>query len=93
MVASVNSWLVREKQLRGRLSELVNMKGSLTSRTSYYGDDKKIIEPTYDVKKVDRLTTDLQNALFTIENAIKESNAKTMVDVDVDCASLMKPIE
>ena len=94
MQASVNSFLVREKQLKARLADLNQLKQQATSRTRYYTEavETRRDEPTYDIKQLDKMAIDIQNALFAIENAIKESNAVTKITVDVNVEDLMKPI-
>lgn len=90
---TVSTWLSMTGSLRSRLSELKSLKESLTHRTRFYGEPERVEEPTYDIKMVDRMCTDLQNALFRIDRAIKQSNATVQIDLAVDYESLMRPIE
>lgn len=91
---TVSGWLSTAGSLRGRLSELRGMKESLSHRTRYYGDDEKVEEPTYDIKIVDRMCVELQNALLKIDRAVKAANAKTTIELkNVDIDKLMSPIE
>lgn len=91
---TISGWLSTAGALRARLSELRSMKDSLTRRTRFFGDEEKVEEPTYDIKVVDRMCTDLQNALHKIDRAVKASNAKTTVEIDnLEFDQLMKPIE
>lgn len=89
---TVSTWLSMAGSLRGRLSELKSLKESLTIRTRYYGDTERVEEPTYDIKEVDRMCSDLQSALFRIDRAIKQSNATVEIDLGVNYEDLMRPI-
>ena len=81
-------------QRRGQLNEL---KNAATSHSyDMYGsspDKKTVTEPTYDIKKVDKKLTDINKALFKIDQAIKRSNAMTEVDLPIDFDQLMSEIE
>jgi hypothetical protein len=57
------------------------------------GDDKKVVEPKYDVKLVDKKITQLETFLFHSDAAIKDSNATTTVEIDYDADKLLSPIE
>jgi len=93
---SINALLSMEKSLKQRVHQLNELKNQSTSRTRYYGmeqEEKRVEEPTYDVKDVDRKIVELNKALFNIDQTIKESNAKVKVDIDIDYDSLVSPLE
>ena len=88
---SVNYLLSMEKSLRQRLNQLNELKQEVSKRT-IWGHQDKTEEPTYDIKDVDKRITAINKALFTMDHMIKESNAKTMVDIDIDYDALMGEI-
>lgn len=88
---TINLLLAMEKSLRERLNQLNELK-TQSSRRTYYTEEKRE-EPTYDIKLVDKKITAINKALFTMNHKIKESNAKTTVDVDVDYDKLVSELE
>ncbi len=91
---SVNAWLSMKNSLQARLSELKDMKSSASTRqVNRYEGHEQITEPTYDIKQIDRKCAEITAALFKIDRAIKEANARTTVDLEVDYDALVKPIE
>lgn len=92
---SVNAWLSMKNSLQARLSEVKDMKGNASTRhISRFDGKEDIIEPTYDIRQIDKKCAELTTALYKIDRAIKETNAKTKVELlDVDYDALVKPIE
>jgi hypothetical protein len=91
---TINGALSMKGSLQSRLSELKGMKPAASSRTfTDYEGKKETTEPTYDIKVIDRKCAELTTALFLLDRAIKQANATTKIDVDVDYKELMKPIE
>jgi len=93
---TVNKLLSMQKMMVQRRQQLNELKGSLTMRTMYRNVDmsnERIEEPTYDIKKVDKKIVDLNNVLFRIDSSIKESNARTEIDIEIDYDKLMSEIE
>lgn len=94
---SVNQLLVLMKEVRSRLNDLRGIRSSSTTRErTWFGanqENRKEVEPQYDVKAVDKKITSLENWLFKADAAIKQSNAMTVVDVEVDVDELLKPLE
>jgi hypothetical protein len=83
-----------KNSLQSRLSELKELKGQATTRRISRFDGKETTEePTYDIKLVDKKCAMITTALFKIDQAIKEANAKTKVELDVDYDALVMPIE
>jgi hypothetical protein len=91
---SINAWLSMKNSLQARLAELKEMKGNAsTRRVSRYEGKEDIVEPTYDIKQIDKKCALITKALFDIDQSIKEANAATKIEIDVDYAELVKPIE
>jgi len=91
MQKTVNYLLAMDKSLRERLSQLNELKVQSARRTIF--DEAKREEPTYELKAVDKKITAINKALFAINHKIKESNAKTLVDVDFDYDTLVSELE
>jgi len=94
---SVNALLSMQKALIQRRSQLNEIKNESTKKISYFHLENENVqkreEPTYDIKKVDRKIVSINNALFSIDQKIKESNARTMVSIEIDYNSLASEIE
>lgn len=91
---SINAWLSMKNSLQARLAEVKAMKSEAsTRRISRYDGKEEITEPTYDIKVIDKKCAQLTTALFKIDRAIKETNASTKVELDVDYDALVSPIE
>ena len=92
---SINELLVLMKTIRERVNSLKTLRSQVSVKESYLysRDEKKIIEPQYDVKKVDQKISELETWLFRADSAIKQSNALTKVDITADVEKLLKPLE
>jgi K+-sensing histidine kinase KdpD len=91
---SINAWLSMKNSLQARLAELKEMKGNASTRhISRYDGKEDIVEPTYDIKQIDKKCALITTALFNIDQAIKEANAATKIEIDVDYNELVKPLE
>lgn len=83
-----------KNSLQARLAELKDMKGNASTRhVSRYDGKEEVTEPMYDIKQIDKKCALITTALFNIDQAIKEANAATKVEIDVDYVELVKPIE
>ena len=93
-VITINESMVWMKIFRGRLAELSNLRASNSHREiSTYGQEKKTIEPVYDVRALDKKCTEIENYLLIIETKIKQSNAITKIEVDgPEVTELLSPI-
>jgi len=91
---SVNALLSMQKALVQRRQQLNDVKNSATSRSRYFdrSEQTRVDEPTYDIKAVDKKIVNINNALFHIDQKIKESNAKTMIEINIDYESLASEI-
>ena len=88
---TVNYLLALEKSLRERLGQLNELK-TQSARRTYFENDKRE-EPTYDIKKVDQKITKINKALFEVNHKIKESNAKTTIETNVNYDELVSEID
>ena len=64
-----------------------------TRRITRFDGKEEITEPTYDIKLIDKKSAELTTALYKIDRAIKEANAVTKVELDVDYDTLVRPID
>jgi hypothetical protein len=80
---TINEALVWMKTLRERHAELVNLRDQnshVTTRRFGLGGDKDItIEPTYNVKTLDKMITRVAREIRMLEQQIKATNAVTPV--------------
>lgn len=95
---TINEWLVIKKVLMERKADLKNIRiqtAVKTKSTSRYGDNvtEESNEPQYGTKAIDRRVTEIQNADLAIDAAIKQSNAKTELTINVDVDKLLSPME
>ena len=96
MQFTINALLSMQKALLQRREQLNEVKNQSTSQTLFLDSEAKAtrkIEPTYDIKKLDKKISEINKTLFSIDVKIKESNAVTKVDVDMDFDTLMSEIE
>jgi flagellar biosynthesis chaperone FliJ len=89
---TVNEAMVLQKALKGRLGELSNLRSEVASKVTYYGETEKVVEPKYDVKKVDADCVAIENFLMDLDTAIKQSNAITRISLKIDGRSLLSPL-
>ena len=90
---TINEALSFTKILRARKAELVALWMQCSTKTSYFGEREKIEEPQYDVKKMDRKIIEMDNALFKIDSAIKQTNADTQLKIEINVDALLSPLE
>jgi hypothetical protein len=93
-MATINEVLVLQKAVRARKNELVALRNQVSIRTTYYGQKESVVEPQYDVKKLDQQVSALDRWLFKSDTAIKKANAVTEVPgLDMDVDALLSPLE
>lgn len=90
---TLNEGLAWLKTLRKRHEELITLRdGNAHRERRFYGAsaDKEIVkEPVYDVKALDRSVTRVAREIRLLEQALKATNARTVVDAyDQDDAAL-----
>lgn len=95
---TINEWLVIKKVLSERKNDLKNIRTQTAVKTKTmqrYGDNstEETTEPQYDTKAIDRRVTEIQNADLAIDAAIKQSNAKVELAINVDVEKLLSPME
>ena len=91
---TINQTLVLTKAVRERVNELRSLRTETAKVERWYGNENnKVIEPQYDVKKVDQKITELERFLFRADAKIKASNAVTAIDIDADVDKLLSSIE
>ena len=92
---SINALLCRQKSLKQRKTELESLRAHTTSKSTYRSHDgsERTDEPLYDIKKVDKKIVTINKALLKIDEEIKSSNARTMIELDVDFDALMSEVE
>lgn len=89
----INQLLVLMKIVRERLGELRQLRSQVATKETFYGQTEKDVEPLYDVIKVDRKITELENFLYLADSAVKDSNAKTEIKLDIKIDILLAPLE
>lgn len=81
---TINEGLAWLKTLKKRHEELLALRNDNAHRERrFYGasPDKEIVkEPVYDVKILDRAVTRVAREVRLLEQALKATNAKTMID-------------
>jgi len=98
MKITINEAMVLEKQLKERLIDLKMLRETTVVKTiEHFGFEtdrkERIIEPQYDVKIVDKKITFLQNAIYLLDAKIKQINAMTKFEIDIDVGNLLSPLE
>jgi len=91
---TVNELMVVMKNARQRVNDLKEIrKASVKSERVLWGDtQEKIIQPEYDIKKVDAKIVEIERFIMKADAAIKQSNAHTIVTLDFNDAGLFDPI-
>lgn len=81
---TINEGLAWLKTLKKRHEELLALRNDNAHRERrFYGAsaDKEIVkEPVYDVKALDRVVTRVAREIRLLEQALKATNARTMVE-------------
>lgn len=95
MKLTINQALVYQKIVRERVNELKGLRSEVSKRESYLyaRDEKRVVEPQYDVKAVDKKITELETFLLKTDMAIKQSNAVTEIDGEFNTDELLKPLQ
>jgi len=92
MQITINKALTYTKAMKSRLADLEKLRSEVAKKETYFGNENKQIEPQYDVKAVDKMVAELQRMIFEIDSSVKESNAKTELDVAIDPELIFKAI-
>lgn len=96
MKYTINQTLELINEVSRRIGDLRAIRQvSAVQERSYFGmnnENRKEITPQYDVKAVDRKITELETWLFKAKSGIKQANAATIIDMDVDVDKLLEPL-
>lgn len=93
MKVTINELLVLQKAVRERSNSLKGLRSEVSKKERYFGTDNKVIEPQYDVKKVDQKITELETFLFKADASVKKSNAVTEVELEYSVDKLLEPLQ
>lgn len=77
---TINQALQLVKATKQRIKSLEELRDKVSTKERFYGSADKQVEPMYSVQAVDIKSTKLQELLFNLESAIKQSNAITKID-------------
>lgn len=91
---TISKALTLVPKVRERLNELKGLRSEVSAKeTRIYGEkDRSITEPQFDVVKVDKKIVKLELFLLDLDDAIKESNAKTQINVEFDKLDLFESL-
>jgi len=92
MKLTINKALSLQKAISSRVVDLMSLRSEVSTTENFFGSKESVKEPQYDVKQVDKKIAVLKKMLFEIDSAIKESNAITSIDVDLDENQIFEPI-
>jgi len=96
MQYTINEILSLQKMVRERVNELRGLRASVSNRDTYFGEyaqaKQRVQEPQYDVIEVDTRITQLELWLFKVDAAIKQSNAVTKLETEINVESLLQPL-
>jgi hypothetical protein len=93
MEKSVNEVMCLQKAVRERLAELQQLRNQVSITETYYGTKDRVVAPNYDVKAVDKKIVELRNFLLVVDSKIKQSNAITKIEIEVDINELLTPLQ
>lgn len=76
MTITINKALVLGKVIRERINDLKGLRTQVATRKSWLGTPERneVIEPTYDIKEMDKSILKLQKMAFELESLVKEKN-------------------
>src|SRR3990167_9278055 len=91
---TINQTLSLLKEVKTRLNELRTLRNQVsTQQTQIYGERETTTTPLYDVKEVDKKISMLEKWLFQADAAVKQANATTKIELEVNIDELFKPLE
>jgi len=77
---TINEALVHIDQAQARLAELSALQKEVAKKERFFGTAERSVEPTYDVKAVDKQIVRLRRVVLGLKTAIKQSNAVTEIN-------------
>jgi hypothetical protein len=97
MKASINELLSTRQHLTERKNELQRLMHAALRRTvrksTYEGNTEVTIdESRYDPDDLEKKISDINYACLQIDTSVKNANATTMVDIDIDAKTLLTPV-
>lgn len=90
---TVSESLQLVKAIKQRANSLEKLRDQVSVKETYYSATNKTSEPLYDVKEVDNKLVNLNQILFTLESAIKQSNAVTNLNVTVSTNDVFEALK
>ncbi len=93
MNKTINEVLVYMKTVRERIKDLKELRVQSANKETYYSAKEKMIEPTYDIKELDKKIVELQNWCSLADAKIKMSNAVTTIEIDLNLEGLLSPLK
>ena len=97
MKLTINGLLELNNEVSSRLSRLESLQQQVsTKERTYFGTDlqnKKETEPQYCPQAIEAKICQLRNHLFKSKSAIKQANASTEVNLEVDVDVLLGSVE
>ena len=91
-IMSVSNLMVMMKAVKERMNDLKTVRTEVSKKERFYSSTEKEIIPQYDVKLVDAQIVKLQNWIMKADAIVKQSNAVTMINIEVNLDELMKPL-
>ena len=94
MEITVSNALLLLKQIRQRISDLVELRNKVSVEEHWMTATQKTVTPKYDVKKVDERIAKLKEMEYMLDNAIKAHNAQSVINIEtIDPSVIFSPIE
>jgi len=90
---TISAALQLEKAIRSRIANLSSLRSSVSIRERFFGNAEKEVTPQYDVKALDSIVVALEKLLFDLDNAIKSSNAKTDIGIEIDSSVVFESLK
>lgn len=90
---TVSESLQLVKAIKQRTSSLEKLRDQVSVKETYYSATNKTSEPLYDVKEVDNKLVNLNQILFTLESAIKQSTAVTNLNVNISTNDVFEALK
>lgn len=86
MLITINKALVLGKVIRERMNDLKGLRTQVAVKKTWMGTPERgeVVEPTYDVKELDKAILKLQQMAFELESSVKEMNNTTYITFNHD---------
>jgi len=90
---TVSESLQLVKAIKQRTNSLEKLRDQVSVKETYYSATNKTSEPLYNVLEVDKKLVALNQILFTLESAIKQSNAVTNLNIIVSTDDVFEALK